>query len=766
MDGMRDRTRTLWESWRDRRDGAAFASLVEPEIGRALGLARSIGCGPEDAEDAVQDALLQLASAKGDEPGRVGVRAWFFRAVRDRARSRSRSGWRIRRRERAAARPEAVPETGERLAIREQVERALLGLDEDDREAVRLRFLQDLDYREMAFVLGTTEGACRVRVHRALERLKAALGAGAAALLASLAMTTPAQAQFLVQSALASVPGAGSAAGGFVSGGSIAMAGTGKIVLGIAVGAALGLVGGFAVGNSGTVIPSPDEEVVPAAGPRGERNTPAPETAREGTGGAAPARTASAHPAFADLAVTPDETRFLREALLAERVRRSASTIDAADSGLDILRKFLVPGAGAASSNWSFGELASHVRTGGGERRTFEATGEPGKPTVVDLAEVAGKSALLEFGAGTFTFDPKGRGFWQIPQGTSVESLEIRGAGMDSTVLLGTQGRWLLVLGEVRNLRIRDVTLVLDNEALVDLRGGLALSLENVRVRASGGQSITVLAGDSVVLAKGCEFLGHADQIAFSPRATSLAVFEGCFFADWYSVVVGWTGASAKSLYRFTDCTFENCRVTDNRILYKDRPEFPVHVTGGAARFGGPDLPEKERRARWGAEFLAGIESTTFGPGVPNCTVGDLAAVLERLAPGPEEIVVCLSAHGGSRGGPLEFSVVGMDRRNGATNKRFYRWAGGVLEQIKRDDRGGGPALPGLADVEQTAPLSEILGRAALAPSTAAVAVHYGSPYRVEAQQDPVPIVRVEQPEGWPGILLNARTGADLRPGR
>jgi len=111
---MEDRTLALWDAWRLRRDGEAFAALVRPDLGRAISLARTQGCGPEDAEDAVQDALTVLAAEKSGEPVRVGVRAWFFRAVRDRARTQARSGWRRRNRERAAARPEAAAEAADR----------------------------------------------------------------------------------------------------------------------------------------------------------------------------------------------------------------------------------------------------------------------------------------------------------------------------------------------------------------------------------------------------------------------------------------------------------------------------------------------------------------------------------------------------------------------------------------------------------------------------------------------------------------------------
>lgn len=45
-------------------------------------------------------------------------------------------------------------------------------LPADQREAVRLRVVEDLGYAEVAAVLGTTSGAARVRVHRGLMTLR------------------------------------------------------------------------------------------------------------------------------------------------------------------------------------------------------------------------------------------------------------------------------------------------------------------------------------------------------------------------------------------------------------------------------------------------------------------------------------------------------------------------------------------------------------------------------------------------------------------
>ncbi len=55
------------------------------------------------------------------------------------------------------------------------IARALERLQGIDRELVRGRFWDDLDYRQLSLRLDITEGTARVRLHRALGRLREAL---------------------------------------------------------------------------------------------------------------------------------------------------------------------------------------------------------------------------------------------------------------------------------------------------------------------------------------------------------------------------------------------------------------------------------------------------------------------------------------------------------------------------------------------------------------------------------------------------------------
>ena len=102
-------------------------------------------CIRDRAEDVAQEAWL---AALRRPPGRQGdPRPWLARVVRNAARTLARGEEPRRARERAAARSEALPPTGE-LAAEVELQRAVaaevLALDEPYREAVILRYFHDL----------------------------------------------------------------------------------------------------------------------------------------------------------------------------------------------------------------------------------------------------------------------------------------------------------------------------------------------------------------------------------------------------------------------------------------------------------------------------------------------------------------------------------------------------------------------------------------------------------------------------------------------
>jgi RNA polymerase sigma-70 factor (ECF subfamily) len=178
---MQQTKRDLWQAWRRGRESSAFEALVRPEISHALALARRMGADGADADDVVQESLVLLAKEQSDDPVRVGVRTWICRRVVLGAKMHVRASSRRRRHERSATRVGRPPDPVAPLEIQDEVENAIRHLNDKERQAVLLRYLHDLDYRQMAYVLGASENACRIRVHKAVGKLRGAVAAAATA---------------------------------------------------------------------------------------------------------------------------------------------------------------------------------------------------------------------------------------------------------------------------------------------------------------------------------------------------------------------------------------------------------------------------------------------------------------------------------------------------------------------------------------------------------------------------------------------------------
>jgi RNA polymerase sigma-70 factor (ECF subfamily) len=159
-------------------DAQAFRPLVERHYPRALRYAMRMLGDRADAEDALQDAFARAYRSLSRYEARDRFGSWLLSIVVNRCRT---SGRRRDRRERTFV-PydvmddfEAGSEDGS-AASRVEVQRALALLDEDEREALLLKYLDEHTYEEIAVLTGAGVSALKMRVKRARERLQALLG--------------------------------------------------------------------------------------------------------------------------------------------------------------------------------------------------------------------------------------------------------------------------------------------------------------------------------------------------------------------------------------------------------------------------------------------------------------------------------------------------------------------------------------------------------------------------------------------------------------
>jgi RNA polymerase sigma-70 factor (ECF subfamily) len=167
-----------------RGDAAAYEALMHAYEGIAFRTAYLITGNSADAEEAAADGFVKAFYALSRFRSAEPLGTWFLRIVANEARNRRRSAGRrarlaLRAAEHepsggAAPSPEAELLSGER---RSELLAAVERLDENHRLVVVCRYFLELGEEETAEVLGWRRGTVKSRLSRALDRLRADLGA-------------------------------------------------------------------------------------------------------------------------------------------------------------------------------------------------------------------------------------------------------------------------------------------------------------------------------------------------------------------------------------------------------------------------------------------------------------------------------------------------------------------------------------------------------------------------------------------------------------
>jgi RNA polymerase sigma-70 factor (ECF subfamily) len=133
-----------------------------------------------DAEDVLQDTLINVAEHLGDFEGRSSLTSWVFALTRS-ACARKRRGLKNQppvSDERLAETQDPAPSPEARAADQElssALSNAIDGLSDDHREVILLRDIEGLSAPETAGALGVSVDALKSRLHRAREALRLAL---------------------------------------------------------------------------------------------------------------------------------------------------------------------------------------------------------------------------------------------------------------------------------------------------------------------------------------------------------------------------------------------------------------------------------------------------------------------------------------------------------------------------------------------------------------------------------------------------------------
>jgi RNA polymerase sigma factor (sigma-70 family) len=156
-------------------DSDAFMDAIEPLIPDAFRLANGMLRSRSEASDVVQDATVSAWRHRDSFRSGAVVRPWFLAIVANQCRQAVRQRWWS-----VITRPDLVIARESNEAALDEAEtlrQGLRRLNHSDRLILVLRYYLDLSPNEVAVMLHLSPAAARVRVHRALQRLRRIIGA-------------------------------------------------------------------------------------------------------------------------------------------------------------------------------------------------------------------------------------------------------------------------------------------------------------------------------------------------------------------------------------------------------------------------------------------------------------------------------------------------------------------------------------------------------------------------------------------------------------
>jgi RNA polymerase sigma factor (sigma-70 family) len=156
------------------RSEAAFAALVSRHLNLVYSVALREVRDPHLAEEVAQAAFIILARKAGSLGPKTILSGWLCRTARYVSAEMLRSQRRRQRREQETYMQSLLNETAADawIQIAPLLETAMAQLGEQEHNAIVLRFYEGKALKQVGAALGTGEDAARMRINRALEKLR------------------------------------------------------------------------------------------------------------------------------------------------------------------------------------------------------------------------------------------------------------------------------------------------------------------------------------------------------------------------------------------------------------------------------------------------------------------------------------------------------------------------------------------------------------------------------------------------------------------
>jgi RNA polymerase sigma factor (sigma-70 family) len=170
----------LLRDYAERGHEAAFSEIVRRHTDVVYASALRQAGSPDPAQDIAQSVFSDLArkarTLASTLNGEAALVGWLYRSTRFAALNQLRDDRRWHTRERhAMEHPSEAQTPSEWEGVQPVLDEVMAELNDEDREALLLRFFKAKDFRAIGVVLGISDDAAQKRVTRALERLRTGL---------------------------------------------------------------------------------------------------------------------------------------------------------------------------------------------------------------------------------------------------------------------------------------------------------------------------------------------------------------------------------------------------------------------------------------------------------------------------------------------------------------------------------------------------------------------------------------------------------------
>lgn len=161
-----------------------YKRLYEKYVGQMYSYGKTLGVDDDALYDLIHDVFLHFFEHQNEIIDNDNVKYYLFRCLKNRMISEKRKEVTMEDIDEsddyvfsiAVSGLDYIEEEEERKEIAEQIENMLCSLTGRQREAIYLRYMQELEYDEIAVLLHLTTKGTRKLIYRAIERMRGQYG--------------------------------------------------------------------------------------------------------------------------------------------------------------------------------------------------------------------------------------------------------------------------------------------------------------------------------------------------------------------------------------------------------------------------------------------------------------------------------------------------------------------------------------------------------------------------------------------------------------